>query len=328
MWPEMSGCLDHEDDVFCRVSHLPTSDPNYLSNFVLTNYFRLRLFAIIPLVLSLITARRLLHLPREIHTTSSTLTLTTELLIANPFLLALSPIILLVTLLASIPFLTLIFRLLLIGYVSHPYEGSSAWEWRVHSWANWAIVGAVAMWLWTWGVARGILRTTCASVIGAWYFAEYVLLYPLPVHVIYCATISPEALPPPPTSTHTIHAALTRSTGPSLGSIVLSALLLTIIRLLALLTLFLQRLPVYIPARAFFLVTSIRMAVGYLETVTTALSKYALIYSGLTGDPFMNSARRVKALTGAIEAKAGKVGRRGFSAERNLFFSISIGMTY
>ncbi|KAF9462686.1 plasma-membrane choline transporter-domain-containing protein [Collybia nuda] len=257
----------------------------------------LRLFAVIPLVLSLLTARRLLHLPREIHTTSSTLTLTTELLIANPFLLALSPAILLVTLLASIPFLTLIFRLLLIGYISHPYEGSPAWEWRVHGWANWAIVATVGVWLWSWGVARGILRMTCASVIGAWYFAD------------------PEVIPPPPTSTHIIHAALTRSTGPSLGSIALSALILTIIRLLALLTLLLQRLPLYIPARAFFLVTGIRMAVGYLETITTALSKYALIYSGLTGDPFMNSARRAQALTGAVEAKTGHLGRRRFSAE-------------
>ncbi|KAF5368765.1 hypothetical protein D9615_010409 [Tricholomella constricta] len=253
----------------------------------------LRLFSLVPLVLCLITARRLLHLPREMHVTSSTLTLTTELLIANPFLLALSPTILLITLLASIPFLTLIFRLLLIGYASRPYAGSSAWEWHVHGWANWAIAGAVMVWLWTWGVARGVLRMTCASVIGAWYFAD------------------PDAPPPPPTSTHTIHAALTRSTGPSIGTIVLSALLLTIIRMLTLLTLFLQRLPLYIPARAFFLVSGIRMAAGYLETATTALSKYALIYSGLTGDPFMNSARRARALTSGVEAKAGRSGRKG-----------------
>lgn len=58
------------------------------------------------------------------------------------------------------------------------------------------------------------------------------------------------------------------------------------------------------------------MVVGYLETVTTALSKYALIYSGLTGDPFMNGARRAQALTTAVEAKAGRVGRKRFSAER------------
>jgi hypothetical protein len=131
---------------------------------------RLRLFALIPLALAVLTARRLFNLPRDIHVTSSTLTLTTRLLIFNPFLLAFSPAILLAALLASIPFLTLIFRLLLIGYFSRP-DGST-WEWHVKGWANWAIVATVAVWLWTWGVARGILRVTCAAVIGAWYYAE------------------------------------------------------------------------------------------------------------------------------------------------------------
>ncbi|KAK0211275.1 plasma-membrane choline transporter-domain-containing protein [Desarmillaria ectypa] len=250
----------------------------------------LRLFSLLPLALSILTARRLLNLPRDIHSTSSTLTLSTQILMANPFLLALSPTILLATLLASIPFVTLIFRLLLIGYFTPPYEGSSSWEWHVRGWANWSITATVGVWLWTWGVARGVLRMTCASVIGAWYFAN------------------PDALPPPPMSTHTIHAALTRSTGPSLGTVALSALILTVVRLLTLLTLFFERLPLYMPARALFLVTGIRVVVGFLEGITTALSKYALVYVGITGDPFMPSARRARALTN-------KAGKRGFSAE-------------
>lgn len=82
--------------------------------------------------------------------------------------------------------------------------------------------------------------------------------------------------------------------------------------------LFLNRLPVYIPARAFFLVTGIRMVVGYLEGVTTALSKYALVYAGLTGDSFMSSARRAQALTNGAEAKTGRNARKGFGMEREL----------
>ena len=136
---------------------------------------------------------------------------------------------------------------------------------------------------------------------------------------------SPDMLPPSPTSTHIIRSALMRSAGTSLGTIALSALILTVIRLLTLLTLFLHRLPVYIPARAFFLITGIRMAIGYLETVTTALSKYALVYSGLTGDPFMNSARRAKALTRGAEAKASRTRRLSLSAERKRLSSVSLG---
>ena len=132
----------------------------------------LRIFALIPLALSIFTARRLIYLPRDIHVTSSTLTLTTHLLIANPFLLALSPAILLVSLIGSVPFLTLVFRLLLYGYAGQILSGSSRIEGHLHAWANWAIFGVVIIWLWSWGVARGILRMSCASVIGAWYFTK------------------------------------------------------------------------------------------------------------------------------------------------------------
>lgn len=111
-----------------------------------------------------------MHLPRSIHVTSSTLTLTTHLLISNPFLLGLSPAILICALIGSIPFATLTFRLLLHGYGT---KDASGWEWHVQAWANWSIFGTVSVWLWSWAVARGVLRMTCASVIGAWYFAEY-----------------------------------------------------------------------------------------------------------------------------------------------------------
>lgn len=124
-------------------------------------------------MLSILTARRLLHLPETLHIASSTLTLTTHLLVDNPFLLALSPAILLLTLVASIPFLTLIFRLLLVGYSYAPSkDDSSLLEWHLYARANWAIAGGVIVWLWSWAVARGILRMTCSSVIGLWYFAE------------------------------------------------------------------------------------------------------------------------------------------------------------
>ncbi|KAF5323828.1 hypothetical protein D9611_008294 [Ephemerocybe angulata] len=242
----------------------------------------LRLFSIIPLILAIITARRLLHLPQQIHTTSSTLTLTTHLLMANPFLLALSPVVLLATLIASLPFLTLIFRLLLIGYATS--SAKSGWEWHVRGWANWSITSTVLVWLWSWGVSRGVMRMTTASVIAAWYFAD------------------PSLPPPPPSSTHTIHSALFRATGPSLGSTVLAALILTVIRMLTLFTIFLQRLPIYLPLRVVGIVMpAIRFLVGYIEGTTTALSKYALVYTGITGDSFMGSARRARALTSAVE---------------------------
>jgi hypothetical protein len=266
------------------------------SSWNLNSYSSLRLFSLIPLILCIITSRRLLKLPQQIHTTSATLTLTTNLLIQNPLLLVLSPCILLISLLASLPFVTLIFRLLLIGYFVHPLDNPTAWEWHVRGWANWAITGTVVVWLWTWGVARGTLRMTAASVIGYWYFKDQ----NTPI--------------PPPMDTHTIHSALVRSTGPNLGSTCLGALILTIIRVLMGLTIFLDRLPLYLPTavlRYVVITNGLRVAVGYLEAITTSLSKYALVYVGLTGDPFMPSARRTQALTSkAVHPAAGLNSRR------------------
>ncbi|KAF8447412.1 plasma-membrane choline transporter-domain-containing protein [Boletus edulis BED1] len=259
----------------------------------------LRLFAIVPLVFSILTARRLIDLPRKIHSASSILDLSSQLLMSNFFLMALSPAMLLITLIASIPFITLIFRLLLMGYFP---QGQS--EWRIQEWADWAIVGTVGVWLWSWGVARGILRTTCAGVIGAWYYAD------------------PGQTPPPPMDTHVIHAAIVRATYPSLGSIVLSALIMAGIRILTLLTIALRLLPSYFPLvlRPWLqpLTMGAGMAVSYLESVTTSFSMYALVYTGLTGDPFLPSARRARALTAAVESPGAGRFRRKFKTEPQL----------
>ncbi|TFK90285.1 hypothetical protein K466DRAFT_543684 [Polyporus arcularius HHB13444] len=258
----------------------------------------LRLFALVPLVLAILTGRRLLNLPRDIHTASSLLTLTTRLLMENPFLLALSPAVLLAMFLLSIPFITLAFRLLLVGYFINPHTPRSAWH--VAEWAHWAIAATIGVWLWTWGVARGLLRVTCAGVIGAWYFAD------------------PALPPPPPTSTHTIHAALMRAAQPSLGTIVLSALIVTAIRTMGLISMGLRALPAYLPPYMRVVSVGATMAVGYLEATMSSLSTYALIYTGLTGDAFFPSARRARALTGAVENPSLVNYRRRFKTEPSL----------
>lgn len=127
---------------------------------------------------------------------------------------------------------------------------------------------------------------------------------------------SPVLPAPPPTSTHTIHAALTRATQPSLGTIVLSALIVTGIRLLGLLTLGLRALPAYLPPYMRFVSIGAGMAVAYLEAATSSLSTYGLVYAGLTGDAFFPSARRSRALTGAVENPSVVNYRRRFQTER------------
>ena len=127
---------------------------------------------------------------------------------------------------------------------------------------------------------------------------------------------SPALPPPPPTSTHTIHAALMRSSQPSFGTIVLSALVVTAIRMMGLMILALRALPAYLPPYMRIVSVGAGVAVGYLQVVTDSLSTYVLIYTGLTGDPFFPSARRSRALVGAVENPSLVNYRRRFKTER------------
>src|SRR5712672_295795 len=68
-----------------------------------------------------------------------------------------------VALLVSIPFLTLTFHLLLVGYVSRP---SSGLEWHLHGWANRAIALTISMWPWTCRRAGWRVQLSQCRVVG------------------------------------------------------------------------------------------------------------------------------------------------------------------
>ena len=116
--------------------------------------------------------------------------------------------------------------------------------------------------------------------------------------------------PPPPSSTHTIHAALYRATQPSVGSICLSALILAGVRFLGLVCMGLRVLPAYLPPYLRPVSLGAGLAVGYLENATSTLSTYALAYVGLTGDPFFPSAHRSRALTSQAESGLARYQRK------------------
>ena len=115
--------------------------------------------------------------------------------------------------------------------------------------------------------------------------------------------------------THRIHAALYRALQPSLGSIALAGLLLTLTRVLLLFTLFLRRVPVYLPIALRMYTGPLLFAAGYLEDAAGSLSKYALVYVGLTGEGFWLSARRARALVTGAESGGGRF-KKNFKSER------------
>jgi hypothetical protein len=130
----------------------------------------------------------------------------------------------------------------------------------------------------------------------------------------------PTVPPPPPMDTHRIHAALYRALQPSLGSIALASLLLTLTRMLLLFTVFLRRVPVYLPIALRVYTGPLLFAAGYLEDAAGSLSKYALVYVGLTGEGFWVSARRARALVAGAEREAGRF-RKTFKSEGECYLT-------
>lgn len=134
---------------------------------------RLRLFSLIPLALSVLSARSLYHRRKALLRTVAVVEISTGVVLEYPPILGLSLCLLLVGLIASLPFLSLILRLTLIGYYapSHGHQG-----WHVRGYAGWLAALATGIWLWSWGVIRGALRVAVTGVVGSWYFSRCVHL--------------------------------------------------------------------------------------------------------------------------------------------------------
>lgn len=96
------------------------------------------------------------------------LEIATDLLLTHKPLLLLNLALLAVFAVLSIPFLTLNIRLAMIGYWRHPRENT--YIYTIRPYAGWLIFLVTTIWLWTWGVVRGVGRVAVAGVVGEWYF--------------------------------------------------------------------------------------------------------------------------------------------------------------
>lgn len=96
--------------------------------------------------------------------------LSTSLLISHPSVLLLSLGLLIACFIASMPFLSLALRLLLLGYFSHPPNEAHVWVWHVRNWAGSLSLLVMSVWLWGWAIARGTMRVVISGVVGHWYF--------------------------------------------------------------------------------------------------------------------------------------------------------------
>ncbi|KAF8831775.1 hypothetical protein HHX47_DHR1001009 [Lentinula edodes] len=197
---------------------------------------------------------------------------------------------------------------------------------------------AAAVWVWTWGVTRGVLRVTTAAVVGGWYFGVP-WAPPLTSDVDLEAHLgrdldldldlnqSPLPSPSSPPSLLLL-SALTRASHSSLGSIVVSALretalssLSLVIRVLllgvpALLFSLVALFSKFLPTPLRFLPTPLRFLRTPLSPLTHRLTRpltnliphtspFPQIYIALTGVSYRTATLRVSSLRGSVSSLRG-----------------------
>ncbi|WVQ62643.1 uncharacterized protein L199_000790 [Kwoniella botswanensis] len=216
---------------------------------------------------------------KRLDRTASVVELSTNLLLTHPPLLLLTPLLLGVFAITSIPFLTLLIRLGTIGYWRHPRENT--WIFHIRPYAGWLIFLVTLVWVWTWGVIRGIGRVAVAGVVGEWFFHREDQTHPAPLEI----------------TTAAVH----RATGTSLGSICLGAGIIAIVRTVGRGAAELKRVTnpksKILPTPLHFL-TNLTPLFAVIAGVLDQLNGYALVYVGITGEAFWPSARRAVGLAG------------------------------
>ncbi|KAG8930866.1 hypothetical protein FRC02_003559 [Tulasnella sp. 418] len=230
----------------------------------------LRIFSIVPLICAFFSARALYNRRHALLRTVSVVELSTTVVLDHPPILLLSLGLLLVAFIASIPFLSLILRLTLIGYYS------SDKSYHIAGYAGWLALLATIIWIWSWGIVRGVLKVSVSGVVGSWYFRNTESEFSRPAIEI-------------------TERAFTRASGPSLGSICVSTLVLTFTQVSIFILRSLQRIST--PPQLMFLSSLHPLGVlAGLIAVLETLGSYTLTYIGLTGDKFWESAKQSRAL--------------------------------
>jgi hypothetical protein len=128
----------------------------------------LRILSLIPFLLAGLSGRLFWVRRKKLSRAVSVVELASTLLLAHPPLLLLTPCLLLAFTLISLPIITVLFRLLLLGYFETPSLVSYSYHLKPKS--GWLIALVVGLWVWTWGVLRGIGRVTISAVVGEWFF--------------------------------------------------------------------------------------------------------------------------------------------------------------
>lgn len=219
----------------------------------------------------------------RIERTIQVLSLSVGVLVAHPSLVMASLGLSMACIVSSIPFLSLILQLLLSG---KPQES----QWVINSGALGHALVAGFVWSWSLNVIRNLQRIVVAGVVSHWYFNRH---SPPGMHQRKAYS-----------SLDSTCQSISRALGPSLGTVCLSAFLLTVFDSSSKLFKFLKRLssPSSSSPSGFFCCTRnillawLKIWIDFSSRILDFLGSFTLIYAGITGFNFSASFRKTQSL--------------------------------
>lgn len=279
----------------------------------------------LPLAAAIYFARAVWVRRNSLDRSLAVLELSARVVATHPSLLLLSLATLVVFLCITAPFLFIFVRLFLHGHFGRSSPGYAKDVWHTDTDARSMAWLTLAIWLWTWLVLRGIQRVTVAGTVSHWYFHREEESPRGDSKVFDANEDDPEETLPGPAPGHwlgeeqtslggpnhieIVRASFIRATGPALGTICLSALILSAARvgtsMAATARWAHQKLSSWsrLPSILQPLTHLVALLAG-ISALLQGLSDYALIYVGVTGEGFMAAARRSSRLVTRQSAKS------------------------
>lgn len=285
-----------------------------LTDASMTSSHSLRIISLLPLIVAILFARSVWHRRASLARSLSVLELSATIIAQHPALLVLSLGLLLIFLAITAPLLFIFVRLFLLGHFGTSTESYTDKIWKTDAKARAMAWLTLGVWLWSWSILRGVQRVTVAGVISHWYFhreqdtvdtEEATKLYdiddtehevvagPAPGHWLDEEQTSKKG----PSQIEIVRASFVRATGPALGTVCLSALVLALAKLGSVMASTTHWINRKLTAQTRFPAVLQPMAhfaaiLAGISTLLQGFSDYALIYVGVTGDAFTAAARR------------------------------------
>ncbi|KAH9446914.1 hypothetical protein Pst134EA_028900 [Puccinia striiformis f. sp. tritici] len=247
---------------------------------------------------TLIFVRFMWNKKDRIERTIQVLSLAIGVLVIHPSLIMTSIGISLTCILSSIPFLTLILKLLLSSGQGGQGEPINSQTWIINSSSLTQIILTGFVWSWSLNVLRNLQKIIISGVVSHWYFNRHSPPSSHPPRNESNNNQEGEEIKSGYSSLDSTYQSINRAIGPSFGTVCLSGFIATIFdsssKLFKILKRFSSSFPLFNQNLALF--DWAKILIDFANKIFDFINSFVIIYAGITGFNFLNSFKKTQNL--------------------------------